>query len=167
MINAYYITGICEPAVAFSGWTTSTGWMIIGALFLANVLDETGLLKRIAYACIRAVGGSFNGVLYGIYIAGVVLAFVSVNSAYAIVVTLGFAICVALKLNPGSKGAAVVMMAAAAGALSPGVFLYRPSWGQSSLPMLKQLIQISKCCGSIFQCIISLVLYLVLFSSLL
>lgn len=129
MPTAYYITGICEPAVAFSGWTTSTGWMIIGALFLANVLDETGLLKRIAYACIRAVGGSFNGVLYGIYIAGVVLAFVSVNSAYAIVVTLGFAICVALKLNPGSKGAAVVMMAAAAGALSPGVFLYRPSWG--------------------------------------
>ena len=128
MPTAYFISGIAPSDAAFGGWTQPTGWMIIGALFLANVLNETGILKRIAYACIRAMGGSFNGVLYGIYIAGVVLAIISVNCAYAIVVTLGLAICVALNLKSGSKGAAVVMMSAAAGALSPGVFLYRPTW---------------------------------------
>ena len=129
MPTLYYITGIVPQATAFSGWTQPTGWMIIGALFLANVLDETGILKRIAYFCIKSLGGSFNGVLYGLYIAGVVLAFVSVNSAYAIVVTLGLAICLALGLKAGTKAAAVVMMAGATGALTPGVFLYRPSWG--------------------------------------
>ncbi len=129
MPTAYYITGIVPQQIAFSGWTQPTGWMIIGALFLANVLDETGILKRIAYFCIKSLGGSFNGVLYGLYIAGTVLAFISVNSAYAIVVTLALAICIALKLEAGSKAAAVVMMAGATGALTPGVFLYRPSWG--------------------------------------
>ncbi len=129
MPTAYYITGIVPSPVAFSGWTQPTGWMIIGAFLLANVLDESGLLKRIAYFCIKSMGGNFNGVLYGLYIAGCVLAFISVNSAYAIVVTLAFAICVALNLPPRSKSAAVVMMAGASGALTPGVFLYRPSWG--------------------------------------
>lgn len=128
MPTAYFITGLVPASVAFSGWTQATAWMIIGAFLLANVLDECGVLKRIAYWCIKCLGGTFNGVLYGLYIAGCVLALVSVNSAYAIVVTLAFAICVALGLKPGSKGAAVVMMVGATGALLPGVFLYRPTW---------------------------------------
>lgn len=128
MPTAYFLSGIAPREVAFGGWTQITAWMILGAFLLANVLNECGILQRIAYFCIKTLGGSFNGVLYGLYVAGCVLAVVSVNSAYAIVVTLSYSICLALKLPAKSKGAAVVMMVGASAALTPGVFSYRPAW---------------------------------------
>jgi len=128
MPTAYYITGIVPTAVAFNGWSQPIAWMILGAFLLANVLNETGVLHRIAYFCIKSVGGTFNGALYGLYIAGVVLAAESVNSAYAIVVTLAYSMCLAFGFQPKSKEAAVVMMVGATAALLPGVFLYRPTW---------------------------------------
>lgn len=128
MPTLYFLTGVVPANVAFSGWTSSVAWMIIGAFLLANILNESGVLTRIAYFCLKHLGGNFNGVLYGLYVTGCVLEFVSVNSAYAIIVTLGFGICVALKLEPKSKAAACVMMASCFGAFLPTVFLYRASW---------------------------------------
>lgn len=128
MPTAYFLSGIAPANVAFGGWTQITAWMILGAFLLANVLNECGVLQRIAYFCIKSLGGSFNGVLYGLYVAGCVLAVISVNSAYAIVVTLAYSICLALNLPAKSKAAAVVMMVGASGALTPGVFSYRPAW---------------------------------------
>lgn len=128
MPTLYYVTGIVPATAAFAGWTQSTAWMIIGAFLLANVLHESGILNRVAYFCLKHLGGNFNGVLYGLFITGCVLEFVSVNSAYAIIVTLGYGVCVALKLEPKSKPAACVMMASCFGAFLPTLFLYRAAW---------------------------------------
>lgn len=56
--SLYMITGLVPAEIAFSSWTSTTVWMVLGGLIFSNVLDETGLLKRIAYYVIRKCGGN-------------------------------------------------------------------------------------------------------------
>lgn len=56
----YVVLGIAPVEVAFSSWTNTTVWMIIGAFVMTQALENCGLLKRIAILCIRACGGTFH-----------------------------------------------------------------------------------------------------------
>lgn len=123
--SLYYIFNVVPASVAFSGWIQPITYMLIGAFALANALDECGLLKRIAFWCIRRCGGTYNGTLYGIFITGIILAFVTFNNAYVIVVTLAYGICKAMGYEK-SKEAAIIMMAGALGATAVGAFTYYP-----------------------------------------
>lgn len=47
--SLYIVSGIVPAATAFGSWSNTTVWMVLGGLIFSTVLDECGLLKRIAY----------------------------------------------------------------------------------------------------------------------
>lgn len=55
----YILAGLSTFNVAFSGFASSTAILVVGALLFANVLEESGLLKRVAYWCILRTGWQF------------------------------------------------------------------------------------------------------------
>lgn len=126
MPTCWALIGIADWNTAFSGFTNSTVFMIFGAFVFANILQDTGLLKRIAFMCIYRLGGNFRGLMIGIFIAGVVLSFITFGNAYVIMGTITLGICAALGLKPGKTSSALMMMVIL-GTLSVRVFTYSPA----------------------------------------
>ena len=121
----YTVFGVVESKVAFSAWTSTTLYMILGAFILTTVLDDSGLLSRIAYWVIRKSGGSYTGALYGIFFAGIALAVVTFNSSYVIMATLAYGICRAMGFGKSIESA-LVLIVGAMGALTVKVFIFNP-----------------------------------------
>lgn len=113
----YVILNIVPVDVAFSSWTNTTVWMIIGAYVLTGALEDCGLLKRIAIWCIRACGGTFTGTMFGLVIAGYVLSWVTFCNHYVVMAVLSYAICVAMKTGK-SFDSALLLFAGQIGALT-------------------------------------------------
>lgn len=124
--SLYCISGIVDASTAFISWTNTIIYMIIGAFTLTNVLESCGLLNRIALFCIKKCGGTFNGTLYGLLLTGIILAAVTFNNAYIIMITLGYGICKTMNLEKSNQSA-VLMMAAGISANTVGVFMYDPA----------------------------------------
>ena len=123
----YCATGLVPVNVAFSAWTGTTVWMILGSLVLAVILDECGLLTRIALWSIRKCGGSLTGTIYGVFITGIIVNFITFCNAYIIIVTLAYGVAKALDPER-TKVSAVICMAGLMGGLSTCVFLYNPAY---------------------------------------
>lgn len=122
----YCVSGLVPASVAFGSWSNKVIYMIIGAFVLTNVLNNCGLLQRIAFFCIRKSGGTFNGTMYGLFFTGCILALVTFCNSYMVMVCLGYGVCQAMKLTK-SKEAAALMMAAGVGANTVCLFVYDPS----------------------------------------
>lgn len=101
--------------------------MILGAIILGNALDECGLLRRIALKCISKCGGTCNGTLYGIYLVGVVAAFLTFTQAYMVMITLTFGICRAMNLEKTLQSA-LECFCGMIGAVTPCTFMYNPTY---------------------------------------
>ena len=71
----YIICKLAPSSVVLSPWTQNIPWMVLGGFLLADTLNDIGLLKRIAYKCIIWTGCTYNGILYGLVIAGLLLNF--------------------------------------------------------------------------------------------
>lgn len=123
----YFLCGIAPVNVAFGAWTNTTVWMVLGALVLAFVLDECGLLQRIAFACICRCGGTFTGTMYGVFLAGCVVSFITFSQAFIIMIALTYGICRAIKL-PRSMNAALLCFAGMLGAITTCVYIYNPAY---------------------------------------
>lgn len=123
----YAIQGIVPTEIAFSSWTSTTVWMIIGAYVMTGALEECGLLKRIAMTCIRACGGSFTGTMFGLYFAGYVLAWVTFCNAYVVMAMLSYAICVAMKTGK-SFDSALLLFAGQIGALTVQLYTFEATY---------------------------------------
>jgi len=124
--SLYCASGLVSASVAFSSWSNKVIYMIIGAFVLTSVLDNCGLLKRISLFCIRKSGGTFNGIMYGLFFTGCFLALITFCNSYMVMVCLGYGVCQAMKLKK-SKEAAALMMAAGVGANTVCLFVYDPS----------------------------------------
>lgn len=123
----YFLSGIVPMNVAFGAWTNATVWMVLGALILATVLDECGLLRRIALWCIKKCGGTFTGTLYGVFLAGCVINFITFSNAFIIMMTLTYGICLAMKLER-SINSALMCFAGMIGGITSVTFLYNPGY---------------------------------------
>lgn len=121
----FVISGLAPAGTAFAPWTYTTMWLIVGTFVLAGALEECGLLKRIAFWCIKRCGGTFNGTMYGLMIVGTILAWCTFCNSYMIVITLTYGICKAMGLEK-SKASAVVMMVGSIGVTSCMEFVYNP-----------------------------------------
>lgn len=122
----YVLFGLAPISVAMGGWGNIVPWVVLGAFLMSNVLNEVGLLKRIAYWCILRTGCNFTGILWGIMFGTLILTVLtSVNSCY-ILPPLLYAICRALNIEK-SKEAAAIMCTGAIAANTSGLFLYQPS----------------------------------------
>lgn len=123
---AYVVFQVAPSTIAFSPWTGNIPWMMIGGLILANVLQNIGLLKRIAYKCIILTGCSYNGIIYGIGLAGLILNVLIPAQATIPLAALAFGICQAMELKK-SKAAAGIMLSAGLAALLPNYLFLNPN----------------------------------------
>ncbi len=134
--TAYYLSGIAPINIAFGSWTSAMVWMIIGALLLATILEECGLLVRIALWCVRKCGGTYNGALYGVFLAGLVVNIFTFGNAFIIMITLGYGVCRAMKLKV-SRESALLCVVTLLGGLSPVSFVYNPLYNAIAISAIR------------------------------
>lgn len=127
MPAAWIATGATNVATAMSGWTNTIVYMVVGSYFLANALGESGLLKRIALWIIYKCGGKWTGLLFGIFIAGIVISIATFGQAYILMATLCFGIVKSLGLKFPSKAGAMIFLACTLGTCSSRCFIYSPA----------------------------------------
>ncbi|MFZ7101987.1 MAG: SLC13 family permease [Peptococcaceae bacterium] len=125
--TAYLLTNLAPAQAIFGPWSTYIPWMFLGGILMANCLETTGLLKRIAYWSIIKTGGTYNGILYGILLAGIILNLLIPAQAVIPLAAFTYGICMALDLGK-SKEAAGIMLAGAFAALLPMFFFYNPNF---------------------------------------
>ena len=71
MMLLYIMTGIAPSGTVFSAWTNDIPWYILATLLLVNILEDTTILKRIAYHCIILAGGTYTGIVFGITLTAI------------------------------------------------------------------------------------------------
>lgn len=125
---AYILTGLAPVDVALSSWCSTLIYMIIGAYALVNTMDECGLLRRISIWCIRRCGGTYNGALYGTFLAGLVLGAITFNNAYLIMVSFAYGVTKSFGYDKPCKEAAIMMFMGAVSAHACATALYNPLW---------------------------------------
>lgn len=125
--SLYMISGMVPAATAFASWTNTTIWMVLGGLILSYVLDECGLLKRIAYYVIRKCGGTYNGVVFGCFIIGIILNLITFCNGWIVNCALVFGVCEAMELKP-SRESSLVCFAGIAASTGSTVYLYDPGY---------------------------------------
>ncbi|MEG2171891.1 MAG: SLC13 family permease [Desulfovibrionaceae bacterium] len=109
----YIVTGVGKPAQILSPWTLSIGWLVLGGLMIGAFMMKTGLARRLALRSIQAVGGSFLRLLWGILLAGLIMApFIpSVLGRSSILTVVCIGVCQALDLKKYSREASAVILA--------------------------------------------------------
>lgn len=109
----YMLLNVAPTSVIYSGWIGTTPMVVFGALLLVAVLDKTGIMERICYWIVSKTGGSFRGLIIGIYIAGFLTAFITSANSWAIyaVFTYGVAKCVGYADHSSRQGAIIVAVA--------------------------------------------------------
>lgn len=123
---AYAVTNLVPLEVALKPWTVTVVWTVLCGFILSLILERIGLLQRLACWCILKSGGTYNGILYGLVVAGIVANLILPGAWSVAFAALGYGICKAFNLGK-SKEAAGIMMTAAMANLMPGFFVMDPS----------------------------------------
>lgn len=102
-----------SPKVIYSPWLSDVPIIVIGGFILGKIIQDTGLGKRIALACVHMMGGSFTGALCGMTLGAALIAPLvpSIMGKAAIFLTLAISLCDALDFKPKSREASAVVMA--------------------------------------------------------
>ena len=123
----YIVLKIATPAQALAPYTQSTIWMLFGGFIMADILTDTGLLKRMALKCILLTGGSYKGLHWGIAFAGLVLSIIIPGKVPIFLAALTFGIIKAMDYS--GKEASGLMITAAVAAIVPNTsFIYNPNF---------------------------------------
>lgn len=124
---AYSITGLVDFGAAMAPWTQPVVWIVFGCFLIAGIFDRVGVLRRVAYWAIVRTGASYNGIIYGFFLAGLILNLL-VPSAWVCMVflALGRGICEAFDLGK-SKAACGIYMSAILGYMEAQLFIYSPT----------------------------------------
>ena len=121
----YVIFGVADFGTAFSGFTSSVVYMCFGSYLLATILIEIGLLQRVAYWCLIKCGGTFHGLMIGIFLTGCVITVLTFGGGGVIMTAIAYGICVAMGLKKG-KTSSAIMMAVLLGSTSVRLAYYSP-----------------------------------------
>ena len=70
---AYALTGLVDFGTAMAPWTQPVVWIVFGCFLIAAIYDRVGILKRIGYWAIIRTGASYKGIIYGFFLAGLIL----------------------------------------------------------------------------------------------
>lgn len=139
LFSLYIVSGITDAATALSPWTNTTIYMVIGAFAISNVMDECGLLRRIAMWIILRCGGTYTSVLYGIYFISCILALITFNNHFIVILAFTFGLVKAFDFKPFSKEAGLIMFVGAIGASASGNTIYAPA----AIAMLENAVRLS------------------------
>ncbi|MEE0434142.1 MAG: anion permease [Peptococcaceae bacterium] len=139
MMLLYIITNIAPSATVFSAWTNDIPWYILATLLLVNILDDTTILKRIAYHCIIWTGGTYKGIIYGITLTAM-LSIIIVPGTWTSMAVAAITLSIIKSLNlPVGKASGGILMAACFGFHIASGFIYSPSGIQMFLDMSKSV----------------------------
>lgn len=137
--SLYLISGLVPAEIAFGSWTSTTVWMVLGGLIFSNILDETGLLTRIAYYIIRLCGGTYAGAVFGCFFIGIILNLITFCNGWLVASALVYGVCKAMEMKP-SKEASLVCFAGTIGATGCTVCLYYPGYFSMLEVAIRELI---------------------------
>jgi anion transporter len=103
-----YLFWACQVttfSLAFSGFTNSAPWFILGAMLLGEAASRTGLAKRVGYLVIHRVGTSYPRLLLGIILLAFLLNFLipSPTAEIAVIAPLLMGLVTAFQLGPRSN----------------------------------------------------------------
>lgn len=124
---AYIVAGIAPANIALASWLSELPWVMLSAFLLVNVVEKTGLLKRVAYWIIIKAGGTYQGILWGLLLAGIVLNFALPGGIVIPLIAMAYGICIALELGK-SKAATGIMLTSGVAAIMPTMFIYAPPY---------------------------------------
>lgn len=122
----YAATNLAPIATAFNAYSGSFFWMVIGALFLGSVMNETGILTRISYIIIRRLGGSFSGAVWAVFASTLIVSIVTFGMGWIVAIPVVLGVIKALHLEKGRE-AGLICFAGILGAIDCGVCLYSPT----------------------------------------
>ena len=124
---AYILCGVADAEVVFGPWATVLPWLSFAAVIIGEGMEKTGLAKRLALRCLKLTGGSFNGLVAGFFLAGLVLVVIlpSILARVVIFCAIAVGIIQALQLDAKSRmSSTIVMMAFFAAAAPQFMFLH-------------------------------------------
>ena len=133
----FLIVGVNQKLV-FTGFISNATWILIPATAFGYVLTKTGLGRRLAFLVIKVFKPTYLNMTIAWLIIGLILsAFTpSILIRIAIVMPIAAGCASTLKLEPGSKGNAFILLIAWAMAVIPGSgWLTGSLWGPITLGM--------------------------------
>ncbi|CEG29443.1 SLC13 family permease [Bacillus sp. B-jedd] len=111
---AFILTGVATPADVYAPWSQDLPYLVLGALILSAVFEESGLMKRLSYWFILRGGGTYKGIIYALSTSGFIIAFLVPGSLARIALYTGmaFGIIQAMGLKKFSKGSVGLLFGA-------------------------------------------------------
>ena len=125
LMFGYYLSGLAPTSVAFSGWTSTSTYLVLGCLIMVGALEETGILTRLAYWCMIKCGGTYKGIVWGIFIACVLTSVITMGNSYALMGAFALGCVAAMKIE-NTKMSAVIGAAVCIGTCSIRSLVYSP-----------------------------------------
>lgn len=122
----YILTNTGTPEQMLAPWTQPMGWLILGGLMTGLVLMHTGLARRIALLSLHSTGGSFVRLLWGLLLAGFIIAplMPTALGKGMLISIISMGVCDALGFAPRSREASTILMAGYIAVSGPRLGLY-------------------------------------------
>ena len=132
LMMALMIPAGVKPAVALSGFSAPSFWILVAVLFYGFAMQVTGLARRIAYYTLSLFPATYTGISFAFLTMGFVLTLGIPSSTVrtAIMVPVAWALVKSLDLEDRSRGAALIMLTTVEMAVVPGsAILYGALYG--------------------------------------
>jgi DASS family divalent anion:Na+ symporter len=141
LMMALLIPAGAKPALALSGFSSGSWWVLLAVLYYGFAMQKTGLAARISYYILSLFPASYSGILAAFFLIGTVLSLgiPSMTVRTAIMVPIAWALVQSLELKPRSKGSALIMLTTVEMAVVPGCgLLYGSLYG----PVVDSMFQV-------------------------
>ncbi len=125
LMMALLIPAGARPALALSGFSSGSWWILLAVLYYGFAMQKTGLAARTSYYILSLFPASYSGILAAFFVIGTVLSLgiPSMTVRTAIMVPIAWALVQSLDLKPRSKGSALIMLTTIEMAVVPGLGL--------------------------------------------
>ena len=149
LVMALFIIVGVDKKLVFTGFISDSTWILIPATAFGYVLTKTGLGRRLALLVIKLFKPTYFNMAIAWLIIGLILsAFTpSILIRIAIVMPIAAGCSSTLKLKPGSRGNAFILLVAWAMAVIPGSgWLTGSLWGPITLGMYGKIEGLKALC---------------------
>jgi len=113
---------LAPASIIFSGFQSAGFWMVFGGLVIGSGISSTGLAQRLAHHLKTRFGTGYAGVISGIMLIAVSMAFLmpSTLGRLMILLPIVFAMAEGFGYRVGSNGRAGMVLAVSFGTMIPG-----------------------------------------------
>lgn len=131
----YWLFGIVPATTAFGSWTGQVTWCVLGSLMMAQIMNKTGLGKRLAFLTLILTRGNFYLMLAVFLVIGTIVSiFISTAVAkIALFGTLVIGMCKTLGWEKDSKHAILLIMALSIGPSNMSNYCWQTGSGMTIL----------------------------------